>query len=318
MPELVGVGHICQDHLCVVEAYPPEDGSTRITEIEFQGGGAAATATVAAARLGIDAALIGNLGADRIGDEIADELLREGVDISAVDRLEGVRSLSSYVMICPTRGTRTKFPFKDRMPPIAWSERQREVLSGAKVLHLDGTHYENAVRAAALAKDHGVTVSLDGSTRQSDNALNRRLAGMADVLITNSVYPMLVSGKGSLSEALLEMSTWGPEFVAATVGQDGVYAVLGGEVRHYPAFSVAVVDTTGAGDVFHGAFLAARLRGKGVEECIRFAQYAAGKKCGQMGGRRGIPDWATVESGLEASNAKNATPKQATPKEVTK
>ena len=303
MPELVGVGHICQDHLCVIEAYPPEDGSTRITEIEFQGGGAAATATVAAARLGIDTALIGNLGADRIGDEIVDELLREGVDVSALDRLEGVRSLSSYVMICPERGTRTKFPFKDRMAPIAWSQLQRETLSGAKVLHLDGTHYENAVRAASLAKEHGVTVSLDGSTRQRDNDLNRRLASMADVLITNAGYPMLVSGEESLGEALLELSTWGPEFVAATAGQDGVYAVVGGEVRHYPAFNVEVVDTTGAGDVFHGAFLAARLRGKGVEDCIRFAQYAAGRKCGQMGGRRGIPDWATVEAALSRLEA---------------
>ena len=303
MPELVGVGHICQDHLCVIEAYPPEDGSTRITEIEFQGGGAAATATVAAARLGIDTALIGNLGADRIGDEIVDELLREGVDVSALDRLEGVRSLSSYVMICPERGTRTKFPFKDRMAPIAWSQLQRETLSGAKVLHLDGTHYENAVRAASLAKEHGVTVSLDGSTRQRDNDLNRRLASMADVLITNAGYPMLVSGEESLGEALLELSTWGPEFVAATAGQDGVYAVVGGEVRHSPAFNVEVVDTTGAGDVFHGAFLAARLRGKGVEDCIRFAQYAAGRKCGQMGGRRGIPDWATVEAALSRLEA---------------
>lgn len=315
MPELVGVGHICQDHLCVIEGYPPEDGSTRITEIEFQGGGAAATATVAAARLGIDTALIGNLGADRIGDEILDELRREGVDISALDRLEGVRSLSSYVMISPERGTRTKFPFKDRMPPIAWSERQLEALSGAKVLHLDGTHYENAVRAASLAKEHGVTVSLDGSTRQSDNDLNRRLASMADILITNAVYPRFVTGKGSLGEALLEMSTWGPRFVAATAGQEGVYAVMGGEVRHYPAFRVKVVDTTGAGDVFHGAFLAARLRGKGVEECIRFAQYAAGRKCEQMGGRKGILDWATVETALsvlEADDTKNAPLKEVT------
>lgn len=316
MPELVGVGHICQDHLCVVEDYPPEDGSTRITDIQMQGGGAVATATVAAARLGIDTALIGTFGTDRIGDEIAEELERERVDISAIDRLDGVRSLSSYVMIQPERGTRTKFPFLDRMPPIAWDQRQQEKLRQAKVLHLDGTHYQNARKAAALAKSYGVTVSLDGSTRQKDNHLNRELASMADILITNAVYPSLVSGKATTHDALLEMSTWGPRIVIATAGADGVHAVVDGQVRHYPAFRVKVVDTTGAGDVFHGAFLAAHLRGKALDDCIQFAQYAAGRKCEQMGGRQGIPDWATVERALSGFGANHST--QATHKEETK
>lgn len=299
MPDLVGVGHICQDHLCVIEDYPPEDGSTRITDIQMQGGGAVATAIVAAARLGASTALIGSIGDDRIGDEIAAELEAEGVDISAIDRLQGVRSLSSYVMIHPGRGTRTKFPYLDRMPPIAWDHRQRERLRQAKALHLDGTHYQNARTAAALAKEHGLIVSLDGSTRQKDNELNRQLASMADILITNAVYPGLVTGRASLPEALLEMSTWGPRIVIATAGADGAYAVSEGEVRHHPAFRVEVVDTTGAGDVFHGAFLAAHLRGEGLDDCIRFAQYAAGRKCEQMGGRQGIPDRATVERALQ-------------------
>jgi sulfofructose kinase len=310
---VVGVGHICQDHLCIVEDYPPEDGSTRITDIHIQGGGAVATAIVAAARLGVGAALIGNLGTDSIGSEIVAELELEGVDVSGIDRLEDVRSLSSYVMIQTDRGTRTKFPFKDRLPPIAWADRQREMLRNAKILHLDGTHYENARRAAEFAKADGVTISLDGCTRQKDNRLNRELASAADILITNAAYPIPVSGKSSMHAALVEMSTWGPSVVMATFGADGVLAALDGVVHHFPAFPVTVVDTTGAGDVFHGAFLAARLRGMELEDCIRFAQYAAGRKCEQLGGRRGIPDWATVEGAL--SEARGSLPSQAKHKE---
>ena len=294
--DLVGVGHSCQDYLCIVEDYPPEDGSTRITDMQMQGGGAVATAMVAAARLGIKGALIGNLGGDGVGDDIAAELEREGVDVSAMDRLEGTLSLSSYVMIQPERGTRTKFPRRDTMPPIRWDARQRDMLRQAQIVHLDGTHYVNARKAAELAKEYGVTISLDGCTRQPDNSRNRELASMADILIMNAVYPASVSGKETIEEALMEMSGWGPEIVMSTAGANGVYAVIEGKVVHYPAFAADVVDTTGAGDVFHGAFLAAYLRGKGLEHCIRFAQYAAARKCEHIGGRRGIPNWDTVEA----------------------
>lgn len=305
MADLVGVGHICQDHLCVVDAYPPEDGSTRISQIHVQGGGAVATAMVAAARLGCDAALVGHLGADAVGDEIVAELVSEGVDVAALERLADVRSLVSYIMIDPVRGTRTKFPLRDTLPPIAWSAVQRETLLGAKVLHLDATHYENALTAAVLARSNGVLVSLDGSTRQPDNDLNRHLVSVTDILITNAVYPELVTGAPTLQGALLELSRWGPAIVMATVGADGVYAVVDGAVRHYPAFRVNVVDTTGAGDVFHGAFLTAQLRGLELDECITAAQYAAGRKCGRLGGRTGIPDWETVAAALAAPRAED-------------
>lgn len=289
MTDIVGVGHCCQDYLCVVREYPPEDGSTRILEIHKQGGGAVATALVAASRLGAHAAYIGNLGADAVGDEIIAELVREGVDITAVARLAGVSSLVSYVMINPSRGTRTKFPMLDRTPPIAWNEQQVEMLRQAKILHLDGTNFTNAQAAARLAREFGVLVSLDGGTGHADNALNVELIKLTDILITSATYPKRVTGREDLKDALLELGTWGPSVVMATVGAQGVYALVDGEVLHFPAKPAVVVDTTGAGDVFHGAFLAAYLRGEELKTCIDVAQYAAARKCEKMGGRQGIP-----------------------------
>lgn len=304
MIELVGVGHSCQDLLCVVEDYPPEDGSTHIIGQDTQGGGAVATALAAAARMGIRTGYIGTLGLDPVGEQIVQGFAQEGVDLSGVTRRQDVLSLSSYVMVHAVRGTRTKFPCRDRMPPIPWEEHQRQLLCGARMLHLDGTHYQNAWAAAQLAKKSGVLISLDGCSRQSDNSLNRQLASMADLLLMNAAYPCAVTGLPTLEAALLEMSTWGPQVVLSTAGARGLYAVVEGQVRHFPAYPVPkAVDTTGAGDVFHGAFLAAHLRGGTLEECIGMAQYAAAVKCGQMGGRQGIPDWDTVVSGWRVDQA---------------
>lgn len=302
MADIVGVGHCCQDYLCVVREYPPEDGSTRILEIHTQGGGAVATALVAASRLGAKAAYIGNLGADAVGDEIIAELVREGVDVSAVDRLDGVSSLLSYVMINPSRGTRTKFPMLDQTPPIAWNERQVHMLRQAKLLHLDGTNFTNARAAAKLAKEYGVLVSLDGGTGHADNALNVELISLTDILITSATYPKRVTGLENLNEALLTLGTWGPKIVMATVGAEGVYALVDGEVLHYPAKPAEVIDTTGAGDVFHGAFLAAYLCGEDLETCIDVAQYAAARKCEKMGGRQGIPHVDELKAYRAAKN----------------
>lgn len=300
MLDIVGVGYCCQDFLCVIEDYPPEDGSTHITQTHSQGGGAVATAMVAAARLGMRAGYIGNLGDDAVGNTILDEFRRENVDVSAVSRLSNVNSLSSYVMIQTEHGTRTKFPCRDYMPPIVWDSQKIDMLKQAKILHLDGTHYVNALNASELAKEHGVLISLDGCSRQQDNRKNIELASRADILIMNAVYPLVVSEKSTLQDALLEMSTWGPKIVLSTAGSNGVYAVIGGQVQHFTVCKANVVDTTGAGDVFHGAFLAAYLKGKSLLNCIAFAQCTAALKCGQIGGRTGIPDWATVEQHYSA------------------
>ncbi|HQD72424.1 MAG TPA: carbohydrate kinase family protein [Clostridiales bacterium] len=293
---LVGVGHCCHDYLCLIDEYPPEDGSTRITSVSTQGGGAVATAMVAASRLGIESAFIGNIGDDEVGSLILEELKREGVDVSGVEVLPGVQSIRSYVMIDTKKGTRTKFPYKGNIPPIVWDEHKKNMLKNAKILHLDGTDYENAVNAAELAKEYKVLISLDGSTRQKDNRLNKELASRVDILIMSAVYPTAVSGKPTIKEALLEISTWGPEIVMSTAGADGVFAVIDNHVYHFEGYKVNVVDTTGAGDVFHGAFLAAYLKGKNLEDCISIAQLTAALKCEHIGGRTGITDWKTVEN----------------------
>ncbi len=293
-PWIVGVGHNCLDHLCTVEEYPPENGSTHITSITVQGGGAVATALAASSRLGVPSALVGELGDDAAGDGILRFLEEDGVSTEYIGHCAGGRSSVSYVMVDPRTGSRTKFPYPDALPPIRWDARRREVLRRARVLHLDGTQYENALTAARLARELGIPVSLDGCSVQRNREKDRALASLADILIVNAKYPGRVTGREDDREGLLELASWGPKIVVGTLGEKGCLAVSGGQIVAFPAYPVRAVDTTGAGDVFHGAFLAGYLRGMDLEENIRYASAAAAMKCRKIGGRAGIPDHAAV------------------------
>lgn len=295
---IVGIGHCCQDTICAVEAYPPEDGSTHILSMDdSQGGGAVATALAAASKLGAACAMIAHVGDDPVGGRIVDGLAGFGVDVSQMRFIPGGRSSSSIVMVDPEKGTRTKFPYRDALPPLEFDQAQRAMIAAADILHLDGTRYENALRAAEIAHAAGTLVSLDGCSRQKDNEKNLRLAELADILIMNAVYPFAVSGKTDRDEALAFFENLGSKrAVMMTAGAEGVYARINGRTARFPAFPVRAVDTTGAGDVFHGAFLAKWLETPDIAACVRFAAAAAALKCLMPGGRAGIPERAEAEA----------------------
>jgi len=287
--QVVGVGHSCLDHICAIEEYPAEDGSTHITSISLQGGGAVATALVAVSRLGVSAGFVGIAGNDMISDEIVHLFAIDHVSTDFLVRRKEAVGLESFVMVNPHTGTRTKFPQRDCSQDILWNEGVCDAIRHAQVLHLDGTQYSNAVHAAQIAKKAGVTVSLDGCSMQQDNDKNKQLASMADILIMNKKYPLRVSGKDTYEDALLEIATWGPKTIICTLGERGCLAVVENKVKGFPAFTVPAIDTTGAGDVFHGAFLTGMLDGLSLEEDIRFASAVSAIKCMHAGGRSGIP-----------------------------
>lgn len=285
--DIAGVGDAAYDNLCIVENYPEEDGSTHILAIENQGGGCVGTALVAAARLGFSAAYIGNTGDDYAGEHIRSEFMKEGISTEGIDIIKGKRSSIGYVMIDPVRSTRTKFPYKNNLPDIEWTEEKKDIIRNARILHIDGTNYNNCLTAARIARESGVTVSLDGCSRKKDPAMNLKLANMADILIMNEGFPYYATGKKTLEEALRSFS--GPSIIISTLGARGCAALINNEVRYFPACEVKAVDTTGAGDAFHGGFLAAYLRGYELEKAIRYASAVAACKCLKTGGRAGLP-----------------------------
>ena len=234
------------------------------------------------------------VGDDEVGKLICEGFRAELVDLLRIGIIPGGRSSVSYVMVDPQKGTRTKFPYRDSLPAICWDKEKKQAIASAKVLHLDGTQYENALSAAKIAKENGILVSLDGCSMQKENEKNRALAAMSDILIMNARYPYRVAGTDNLEDALRYFGSLGPKTVISTAGSTGCAALLEGKIIRFPSFPVKAVDTTGAGDVFHGAFLARTLEGADTVECIRYASAASALKCTQIGGRAGIPTRAEV------------------------
>ena len=295
-PEIIGVGHCCQDYICSIENYPLEDSSTHILDMDgSQGGGGMATAMVAAARLGSGVGIIANLSDDEVGKKILNGLETEGIDTSLIRILKGYRSSLGIVMVNKTNGSRTKFPYHDNLPEIEFGETSMEAMRHASILHLDGTRYENAIHAARIGKSLGLKISLDAASFKKIREENINLLQMADIIIADEKYPRKLLGINDDEQALLKMEEqFPPEILAMTLGKKGYLYIQEGEVLHGNAFPVEAVDSTGAGDTFHGAFLSEYLRTKDTSRCLRFASAAAALKCTALGGRAGIPKYEEV------------------------
>lgn len=289
-PELVAVGHLCMDRVYLVEKFPEENGTTHILQVSQHPGGTASQAAMAFRKLGGSAGYMSPLGDDEIGTTLYEGFRDAGMELSQCRIYPGVTSHYTNVVVSQVKNTRTFMSYHGKFPPMAFDEAQRDYLAHAKILHLDNTQKENALNAARAAKELGVTVSLDGSSMNKDNSKNWELASMADILIVSETYPSRLTGIADRREALLEMNRkLHPKILISTGGGTGCIAVRDGKLVDYPAYKIHPVDTTGAGDAFHGAFLFGYLRGYEFDENIRFASAVGALNCMAMGGRDGLP-----------------------------
>lgn len=287
--DVVGVGHSCLDKICLIDSYPSEDGSAHIKKTYSDGGGAVATALSCLSKLGVSSTFIGNMGFDDSANTILSLFHSCAVDTTFLEKRKDCITLESIVMVNIQTGSRTKFPYSDDNAPIVWTNDKIESVERAKILHIDGTNYTNSYIASTFAKKNNVKVSLDGCHTEKDNKKNLKLLENVDILITNSSYPGKVTGINDIDKALLSLSSLGPEIVVTTLGEMGSKAVIDGKVVSFPSYKVDVLDTTGAGDVFHGAFLYAYLNGMNTKESIYFSSVVSALKCQNYGGRSGIP-----------------------------
>lgn len=295
--DIVGVGYCGCDHVCLLP-FIPQDDKIEIAEHLIQGGGPAATATVAASRLGSRTAFIGAVGDDAEGRSILADFARDGVAAVGVAVQAGAASPTAYCWVERSTGLRS----------IAWSrgstrtldpahvEANRGLLAGVRALHCDGHHLPAALHAAELVRAAGGTVSLDaGSPLPGIEALVAR----TDICIASERFARAFTGETSIEAAARRLRALGPAVVGVTSGMHGAFALDAAGEHRQAAFPVAVVDTTGAGDTFHGAFLHAWLESRSTPHALRIAAATAALKCTALGGRTGIPDRARVDAFLE-------------------
>lgn len=288
--KVISIGHLCVDRICFCEEYPPENASRHILRFSCHAGGTAAQAAVVLARLGVSVGYMGPFGDDEVGDFLYQDCLNEGLDLSRCGRFPDILHSFTNVMVSQKLNTRTFFSYHGNFPPMEFTPADVAYLSQAKILHLDNTRNDNALAAASIARQCGVLISLDGSSMDPDNRKNWELVRMADILITSETFPGRLTGNPNRRAALLEIeNAVHPKVLISTGGETGCLAVVNGNIEEFPAYFIHPVDTTGAGDVFHGAFLYGLLNGYGLAENICFSSAAAAISCGAAGGRDGIP-----------------------------
>ena len=295
--EVVGLGQACVDYLGRVPSYPHEDGKTELLDLQSQCGGPASTALVTLSRLGISTCFLGSVSDDPIGVEVLKGLRADQVDYSFLKITPGHTSQFAFIAVSRESGNRTIFWHRGSTPPLKKEEVDLSPFTGAKVLHLDGLMIEASVEAARQARARGLKVVLDAGTMREGSL---ELVSQIDVLIASARFAVPLVGEGSPAEKALEaLSRFGPEEIVITLGTKGSVGWNRGKVFTQSAFPVDVVDTTGAGDVYHGAYIYGLLKGWNMKACMRFASATSALKCRAIGAREGIPTLDEVLTFLE-------------------
>jgi len=296
MPTVLCVGHAVQDFVFTVPELPQQAQKYRATRFESVGGGPAATAAVAVARLGGRVMLAARVGEDAAADMIIAELQAYDVDCTLVRRCPGCASSVSAVFV-DARGERMIVNHLDAALPDDPEWLPAPWVTGADVVLADTRWPEGALAALFAARAAGLPGVLDADRPiPADGELLRAASHVAFSADALADY----SGIADPARALAEVGRSLPGWCAVTAGAEGVYALEKGELRRFPAFAVPVVDTLGAGDVWHGALALALAEGRGEAEAVRFASAAAALKVQRPGGRAGVPTRVELDAFLAA------------------
>ncbi|MHB1035306.1 MAG: PfkB family carbohydrate kinase [Pirellulales bacterium] len=299
--DILGLGCVTVDDLMYVDAYPPADSKVRLRRRERQCGGLTATALVAAARLGSRCAYAAQLGDDELSRFVFERLHREGIDLAHLVLRPDACPIHSTIVVDEIRHTRTIFY---DVPGRVGADDEKpapEVVRSARVVFVDHHGVPGEIRAARIARQAGIPVVAD--LERDDVERFAELLALVDHLILPLRFAQKLTGQSD--PARMAEALWAADRRAAVVtcGTQGCWYVdedRSAGPRHQAAFPVKTVDTTGCGDVFHGAYASALARGMNLPERIRFATAAAALKATRRGAQDGIPTRAEVEGLLES------------------
>ena len=295
-------GQATLDHVFQVEGSICAGQKHRARDHHQVGGGVAANAAVAIARLGGRAVFVGCVGDDHVGDVVVAELDQEDVDTRYVLRVPGLPTPISSVVVEPD-GARTIVNHTadhcfHRQPP-AFTLTMPQLGRATAVLD-DGRWPAASERSLRLARDAGIAGVVDVDRVPDDPDHRATLFGLGSHLVFSAPALRAFTAIDDPVVALHEASARVAGQMFVTLGERGVLWIDGDDVRSTPAHTVDVVDTTAAGDVFHGAFALALGEGRGAEDSLQFASAAAALKCTAPGGREGAPVRRDVEEFLHA------------------
>jgi len=298
--DIVTVGLNSIDMLAVVGEFPARNSKQKLKQFARLPGGQMATAAAVCARLGWRSRYVGSFGDDDLADIGRKSLTDEGVDVSAAWNVPGATSQFAVVIVDGSTGERTVL--WNRHPGLRMSGDQisREVVLSGRMLLVDCHEIDAATQAARYAREAGIPTVVD--VEKVRDGIEGLLASI-DAIIAAEPFPTALTGYSDMGRALEAIAReYRTPLVAVTLGEQGSLALCEGREIRTPAFPVSCVDSTGAGDAFHGGFVAACLRTPegDVQDIMAYANAVAALNCRVLGARGGMPTAAEVEAMLMA------------------
>lgn len=289
--DCVGLGVNALDYLCILNTYPNLDDKVDVVKSSIQGGGPVPTALVTLSKLGAKVGYIGKVGDDAEGEFVRRQLEKEGVDTQHVLVDSKTKTSRAYIWVDKRTGKRTVALDRDKRNRLREGELKFLSSISTRILHVDAREPEINILAAKWAKRRKAEVCLDvGSLRRG----GEEVFPYIDHLVVSKRYACGFTKSSDPLRACRELMKKGFKTVVVTIGEDGCICGRGEEIFHSPGFKVKVVDTTGAGDVFHGAFIYGLLKKWSLKKTAGFANACAAMKCRKLGGREGIPTLSEV------------------------
>ena len=292
--DIVGVGLNATDTLILLPRFPSYGGKLPFDREILSPGGQVASAMVTCASLGLRTKYIGSLGDDERGAIQLESLRASGVNLDDIEIRANCPNQSAYILIDQTTGERTVLWHRDECLRIDPASLTPDKIACARLLHIDGHDTPAVSRAAEIARRHQIPVSVDVDTIYPGFEL---VLPNVDYLVGSSEFPSRWTGEPDPFRALaMIQDEYGMRVAAMTLGAAGSLARAEGRFVYTPGFIVDCVDTTGAGDVFHGAFCYAVIECMPVREALEFSNAMAALNCTALGARGHISNLAEAQA----------------------
>ena len=294
--DVFGFGHCCMDYLALVDPFPEKGRKGDVAQSIVIGGGPVPTALLTLAKFGCRTGFSGKVGDDNDGRGVVEGLKAGGVDVSRMIIDPSAVTARAFIWVDPRDASRTVALDKTNISLPAADDLDEDMIASSRVFLCDGRAADACLKGMAAARKHGVLTVLDaGAVRHRF----QEMLGLTDFAVVSSDLADTLSPEASPAELARLLVGMGAGTAIVTVGENGALWSDGGAEGYAPGFSVEAVDTTGAGDVFHGAFIYGILNGWELERSIIFANAAAALSCRRLSGRLGIPQLSEVESLLK-------------------
>ena len=306
--DVVGVGLNATDTVLLVSRFPRHGGKIPVEEEVLSPGGQVASALAACQKLGLRTKYIGSVGDDEQGRIQMESLVKSGIDIEHVQRRENCPNQSAYIIVDRETGERTILWRRPDCLRIDPSQIEEEQIVCGRLLHIDGHDTSAVERAARIARGAGMPVTVDVDTIYEGFD---RVLPHVDYLVGSSEFPSGWTGEDDPFRALERIQAeYGMKVAAMTLGQDGALALSEGRFHYSGGFVVACTDTTGAGDVFHGAFCYGILAAWPLDRVLEVSNALAALNCQAPGAQGGIGSLDEADS-LIANGQRREAPEYA-------